>query len=423
MSSQPFKVLISGAGIAGPTVAYWLSRIPTRVPLAITVLERSPNPRPTGQAVDVRGSGVDVVQRMGLEAAIRACHTNERGFQRVTAAGAVVATFNASGDTSKQALTGELEILRADLARILCDAAAARPGVEFVYGDYLSSLSQAGEDGGGRVRVEFTNGKLPAGVYDLVVGADGLMSRTRPFVTGRPVKDDLRDLGAYVAYFTIPPGGADSPTHARQWGVVGGRVVFTRPCSAGTGVYLFAVREDAALGAALKQDIAAQKAAITAAFTDIGPEGPRILAGMQAADDFYFHQVAQVRAERWAAGRVALVGDAGFCPGSPFTGMGTTLGVHGAYILAGELSQALRTGGDGDVPAALARYEAVLRPYVTKIQKIPPGLHRITHPLTEWGISTLNAVMWAVSASGITKLFNFGPSETERAPDYDWVEA
>jgi 2-polyprenyl-6-methoxyphenol hydroxylase-like FAD-dependent oxidoreductase len=200
MAEQPFKVLIAGAGIAGPAAAYWLSRVPTRTPLAITILERSASPRPTGQAIDIRGPAVEIIRAMGLEDAIRACGTNERGVQRLSPAGRLIATFDATGDSTKQSLTSEFEILRADLARLFGDAAAGRPGVQFVYGDYISSITQPGADSKERVRVEFTNGKLPVSEYDLVLGADGMLSRMRPHVTGRPAKDDLRDLGAYIGY-------------------------------------------------------------------------------------------------------------------------------------------------------------------------------------------------------------------------------
>jgi 2-polyprenyl-6-methoxyphenol hydroxylase-like FAD-dependent oxidoreductase len=417
MSNEPFKVLIAGGGIAGPAVAYWLSRIPSVRPIAITVVERSSTPRQTGQAIDLRGPGVEVVRRMGLEAAIRACHTNERGITRTTASGRVIATFDASGDTRKQALTSELEILRADLARIICDTAGARPGVEFVYGDYPSALAQAGTDG--KVHVEFTNGKLPAGEYDLVVGADGTLSRTRPHVTGRPARDDVYDLGNYVAYYTIPCAEHDSPTYGRWWNVTKGRSVLLRPSRAGTAVFLLVRRQDPALLAAISQDAATQKAAIADTFADIGPESARLLEGLRDTDDFYFQQIAQVRADKWSAGRVVLVGDAGYCSS---TGMGTSLAVYGAYVLAGELGQALRAGGDNDVPAALVRYERLLRPYVTKVQWIPRALLGFLFPITELGVWMLDWVIWLVNVSRIYKLAGTTRGEDQSVPEYTWTE-
>jgi 2-polyprenyl-6-methoxyphenol hydroxylase-like FAD-dependent oxidoreductase len=422
MADEAFKVLVAGAGVAGPAVAYWLSRIPSRRPLDITIVERSTSPRATGQAIDIRGPAVEVIQGMGLEPAVREHNTNERGLQRTTVDGRVIASFDSTGDSTKQGFSSEFEILRADFARLCCDTAARRPGVKFVYGDYISSLSQLGTDGKGRVRVEFTNGKLHPGEYDLVIGADGMVSRTRPHVTGHPAKDDLHDLGAYVAYFTMPRGGRDSATHSRWWNLPGGRSVLVRPSPAGTGAYLIAVRKDPALEAALRQDGAAQKAALAQAFSDVGPETARILAGLRDADDLYLQQIAQVHADRWHAGRIALVGDAGYCP-SPFTGMGTSIALYGAYVLAGELTHALRAGGDGDVPAALARHERVLRPYVREVQKLMPGTPWIAHPRTSLGIWLLNFVFWFVNVSGLLNLIPASRGEDKRVPEYTWADA
>jgi 2-polyprenyl-6-methoxyphenol hydroxylase-like FAD-dependent oxidoreductase len=421
MVDQPRKVLIAGAGIAGPVLAYWLSHIPTRTPLNITILERSDVPRITGQAIDIRGPAVAVVQRMGLEPAIREVTTPERGLQKMGASGRVLATFHASGDTSKQSFTSEFEVLRADLAHVCCEAAERRPGVTFVYGDYASSVSQPGA--GGKVRVEFTNGKLPTDEYDLVVGADGAFSRMRPFVTGRPMRDDIRNLNAYTAYFTVPRGEKDSAVYARIYNATRSRSLFLRPSRAGTAVHLVQVSrtEDALVEKVTGKDVATQKKILETEFVDL-PDGARFAAGMHASDDFYFQKIVQVRAPHWSAGCVALVGDAAYCP-SPFTGMGTSLAIYGAYVMAGELIPALRDGGDGNVPAALESYERTLRPYVQGEQKVYMWIPRMLHPSTTLGIWLLNALWWFVGSSGITKLAGvFRPEEKQSVPDYDWAK-
>jgi 2-polyprenyl-6-methoxyphenol hydroxylase-like FAD-dependent oxidoreductase len=81
-NSTPLRVLICGGGIAGPALAYWLTRIPHGPGFDITILERSPNARTTGQAVDIRGPAVKVLQRMNLEAEVRRRHTSEKGSRR-----------------------------------------------------------------------------------------------------------------------------------------------------------------------------------------------------------------------------------------------------------------------------------------------------------------------------------------------------
>jgi 2-polyprenyl-6-methoxyphenol hydroxylase-like FAD-dependent oxidoreductase len=419
------KVLICGGGIAGPVLAYWLSRIPGAPALSITILERSALARATGQGLDIRGSGVDIFRRMGLEDEIRAKVTPERGFQKVGASGRVVATFDQTGDASRQSHTSEFELLRSDLARIFVDAATRRPGVNVVYGDYVKTITQP-EDGSGKAHVEFANGKLPAEDYDLVVAADGMLSRTRALVTGHLAKDDLRELGTYIAYFRIPRASSYSATHARVFNAPGRRTVWTRPRTDGaTSIYLMIVRPgDAALEVAVSQDVPAQKALVASLFADAGWETPGIIEVMPAADDWYLQKVAQIRCDRWSFGRVALLGDAAYCP-SPISGMGTTLAMYGAYILAGELQPALR--GDTSVSMALKNYERQARPSVEQIQKLPPGVPGIFHPSSSVGVFLLNTAVAAIYWSGLPRLLAALPFETSedgpKLPTYRWTEA
>jgi 2-polyprenyl-6-methoxyphenol hydroxylase-like FAD-dependent oxidoreductase len=430
MSQSPFKVLITGGGIAGPTLAYWLTRIPTRTPLSITVLERSPVPRLTGQSVDIREAPVTIMHLMDIESAVRACRTPERGTQKVTAGGRVLATFMATGDPKNQTMTSEYEILRGDLARVCTEAAEARPGVKFVYGDYVSSVSQDGK--GGKVRVEFTNGKLLTEDYDLVVGADGVRSRMRPFVTGRPAVDDLHSpWNAHVSYFTMPMLPGESTTLARQMNYTRSRSIWFRPSNAGMGVYLMVIRPDAALDAAIGKDAETQKRAMIDAFEDL-TEGDvrRSMAGVAGATDFYFEHVSQVKAPTWHSGRITLVGDAGYCP-SPFSGMGTSTALFGAYVLAGELIGALGEKGDGDIPAALARYQAAITPFVKQVQDVREWVPGFVHPHSRLGVFALNTLFWFMDALKIVPLMiaisarmpESAKGEANKLPQYGWAPA
>jgi 2-polyprenyl-6-methoxyphenol hydroxylase-like FAD-dependent oxidoreductase len=114
-------------------------------------------------------------------------------------------------------------------------------------------------------------------------------------------------------------------------------------------------------------DAASQMDILASRFSGVGWEVPRLLKAMRTAPDFFFDQIAQVHLDRWSSRRAALVGDAGYCP-TPLTGLGTSLALVGAYVLAGELAAA-----DGDHHVAFARYEQVTRPYVTRGQQLPPG--------------------------------------------------
>ena len=132
-------VLISGGGIAGPALAYWLVRSGYRP----TIVERAPAPRPGGQTVDLRGAGRTVVERMGLLPAVRAVTVEERGVAYVDTAG------TRRGEMSAEAFGGEgmvaeIEVMRGDLAQVLLDAASE--GVEYVYDDAVTAIEQD-EDG------------------------------------------------------------------------------------------------------------------------------------------------------------------------------------------------------------------------------------------------------------------------------------
>ena len=400
------NVLVTGAGIGGPVVAYWLAK----QGINVTIVERSPEPRTTGQAIDVRGPAVKIIQKMGLEEAVRSCHTQEKGIEKIGANGTPIARFDASGDASNQSLISEFEILRADLARIFVDA--VKDTVKIHYGDYIKSLTQQDD----RVHVSFLNG-LEDATYDFVVAADGMSSRTRALVTGRPARDDLKQVGGYAAYFTIPQAPNDSRDYARFYNAVGSRSILLRPNKAGMGAYLFKVVHDERCEEALGQGPDAQRSLLAELFKDVGWEAPRVIEGMKLADDFYFQEMSQVHADRWVYDRVALLGDAAYAP-SGLTGMGTSSAIYGAYILAGEVQKHGK-----DVSEGLKSYEKSLRPYITKIQKIPPGAPGIFNPATETGITILNGIAATISFLGLQKLGQYIPStrgEDQQLPDYDW---
>jgi 2-polyprenyl-6-methoxyphenol hydroxylase-like FAD-dependent oxidoreductase len=345
------EVLISGAGIAGTCVAYWLRRFGGQP----TVIERAPAPRPGGQAVDVRGAGRVVIERMGLADAIREVTLEQRGIAFVDGGGRVMARmptelFGGEG------IVSEIEVLRGDLCQLLYEATVA--DVEYQFGDAITGLEQD-PDG---VDVTFTN--APPRRFDLVIGADGLHSAVRGLAFEREASS-VHPLGCYTAWFSAPGEVA-----LDGWFVMhnapGGRVVSARPgrrpgeLKAGLSFRTQSLDYD-------RRGTPEQRRILAERFAGVGWETPRLLEAMAVADDFFFDSIGQVRLERWASGRVALVGDAGYCP-TPLTGLGTSLALVGGYALAGELAAA-----DGDHFAAFARYEALMRPYVARSQKLPAG--------------------------------------------------
>jgi 2-polyprenyl-6-methoxyphenol hydroxylase-like FAD-dependent oxidoreductase len=343
-------VLISGASIAGPTLAYWLHHWG----FTPTIAEQAPAPRPGGQAVDVRGVARQVVERMGIMPQVRQDSVDERGVAYVDRAGRRVASMPAELFDG-EGIVAEIEIMRGDLTRILF--AVTRDHTEYLFGDRITELTQ-GDDG---VKVVFA--KRAPRTFDLVVGADGVHSGVRALALG-PETDYVRHLGAYIAYFTVPdPGDLDN------WFLLhnapGGRVAAIRPERGGTAKAMLSFASPP-LGHD-RRDIPQQHKLLADAFAGVGWRVPALLEAMWDAPDFYFDSICQVHVERWWRGRAALLGDAGYC-GSPLTGLGTSMSLVGAYVLAGELAST-----PDDHQAAFARYQDQLRAYVAACQKLPPG--------------------------------------------------
>ncbi|HEY6812118.1 MAG TPA: FAD-dependent monooxygenase [Propionibacteriaceae bacterium] len=352
------EVLISGAGIAGTAAAYWLRE----AGFGVTVVERAPAPRPGGQTVDLRGAGRTVVERMGLLDQIRTMSVNQRGIAWVDAVGRHRAEMPVHAFGGRGIVSAD-EILRGDLAAILYEA--ARPGVSYLFDDTITALKE-GSDG---VRVTFE--KAAPGRFDLVVGADGLHSVVRSLAFGRQ-PDAFRPLGLLNAWFTIP-AEIDLGDWYLMYNAPRGRVASVRPGRLPTEQKAgLSVRSDQSVD---RDDVDAQLDLLVRHFADAGWEVPRLLRAARTAPDFYLESMGQVQLDRWSQGRVVLLGDAGYCP-SPLTGLGTSLALVGAYVLAGELGTARDTmppPDDAVIRGAFEHYESRMRSYVQQAQELPPG--------------------------------------------------
>lgn len=338
------SILISGASVAGPALAFWLHRYGFRA----TVVERAPSLREGGYKVDIRGVAVDVVRRMGLLEEVHAASTDMRGAAFVNKRGKEVATLDA--DTFGFRHGDDTEILRGDLAKIL--HSATRDDTEYVFGDWITGLDERADG----VHVTFAHGAPRR--FDLVVGADGLHSGVRALAFG-PEEDFLRRFDAYISISTVPN------THQLdRWELLhsaaGGKMV---------NVYSTARADDAKAAFWFtappltydRRDVDGQKQLVADQFAGLGWEIPSLLDAMREAGDFYFDPVCQIVMDRLSTSRVTLLGDAGYCA-SPASGQGTSLALVGAYVLAGELA----TSGD----LALTRYESEMRPYIEKNQAL-----------------------------------------------------
>jgi 2-polyprenyl-6-methoxyphenol hydroxylase-like FAD-dependent oxidoreductase len=399
------SALIAGASIAGPALAYWLERYGWRT----TVVERAPALRTGGQNVDLKGAGLQVIGRMGLEDQVRAAHTGELGLEFVAARGQVLARFPA-GDPSGMSLTSEVEILRGDLAEQLVSATPA--STEYRFGDRITSVRQ--EDNAALVAFA----QAGAERFDLVVAADGIGSDTRRLVfDDEPV---IRPLGVEATWATI--GRTASDTDWWRWFNAPGGTISLRPDRHGTMRVLITrtlTREEKRDGASGRTP-EEQRALLRQTFSGSGWETDRVLEALEDVEDLYFEGMGQVHARRWSKGPVVLLGDAAYCP-SPVTGMGTTLAVVGAYVLAGEIAKhtALRDG--------LASYERIMRPYVDQAQKLPPGTPRIANPTSRAGVALLQAAVRVagtqVVRAAVSRMKRSHPSaQTFVLPDYAHLE-
>jgi 2-polyprenyl-6-methoxyphenol hydroxylase-like FAD-dependent oxidoreductase len=369
------RVLISGAGVAGLALAYWLRRYG----FSPTLVERAPALRSGGQAIDIRGVARDVVERMGIMDAVRAHHTGTHGIAYVDAFGKRLASMSGEAFGDSGGIIAEIEILRADLVRIMHEAVGET--VDYIYDDVITDLTE-GEDG-----VKATFRHAPARSFDLVVGADGLRSGVRTLAFGQE-SEFVHDLGYYTAFFSartqVDFDGWELMYNLPAGNGVGGRVAILYPIR-NTGEVRAMLSFVTPSSSEYLRDVDAQKQLLARVFDGAGWELPGLLEQLKHTDDLYFARVGEVRIDRWSSGRAVLLGDAAF-GGS--LGMGTSMALVGAYVLAGELAAA-----SGDHRVAFDGYEREMREYVAVNQKRPPGGTSGFAPRTRRGIWFRNQFM------------------------------
>ena len=380
------RVLISGAGIAGPTLAWFLAKAGSR----ITIVEKSHSLLSHGQNIDIKGSAITVIKKMGLMDHIRRFNTTEKGTQFIDSKGRPFAPFPLK-EGSSASFTSEFEILRGDLAAVLYEATKDHPNVNYLFGTTIKNVVSNDED---TVKIELGNGEVQE--FDLLVAADGQWSKVRKQCFP-PECVNVVDMGLYVVYWTIPRLPSDND----WWNIyqaLQSRAITLRPDPHGTIRAMLTCMpcnddQKKAWLEASKSDRQTQEALLKREFADAGWQAQRLLDAMDQTPDFYFQAVQQIKMAKWSNSRVVCLGDTAYAP-TPLTGMGTSLAITGAYILAGELSKL----EDGEHPSkALQTYESTFRSFVEATQKIPFFVPAIAHPEVAWKRWLLHALASALS--------------------------
>ncbi|RYC55671.1 hypothetical protein CHU98_g10539 [Xylaria longipes] len=388
------NVLIVGASIAGPTTAYWLAKAGAKV----TIIERFPSLRIGGQNIDIRTVGVEVMRKIpGMEAAVQAKKYEIDGISLVRSDGRPYGTLKPTGNPDQQTLISEYEILRGDLSRILVDLTKDNENVKYVFGEQVTAMQQPSD--GGPITVEFANG-LPSSDYDLVVACDGTTSRTRAIGLGCGVRDHVVSTNCWGAYFRMSQDILQGEKIGLGYNAPGGRMIGVAPDAGGNRVFMMSAypngERDAILQFrdALKQGDQALKQFVARRYENVGWKDAQILEGLMKSDDLYASEVCQVKAPHLYKGRFVMVGDAGYASG--LTGVGTSLAMAGAYVLAGEVSE----HGD-DIAAGLRGYEQRMRPLINEFGQMPRFVTTVMAPQTAWGIWLRNNIFGFVLWTGV----------------------
>jgi 2-polyprenyl-6-methoxyphenol hydroxylase-like FAD-dependent oxidoreductase len=375
------RILISGASIAGPVLAYWL----TRYGFEATVVERAPALRKTGgHAVDLFRPAMEISAKMGVLPTIEALATGtdtltmyRQGARRPSRVD-LTKVVGAASDR-------HVEIMRDDLSEAYYDA--GRDRVEYLFDDSITAISPDGA-----VRFEHAAPRS----FDVVIGADGLHSSVRRLVFGEDA-GRTRFLGGYLAVQSVPKTLArdgEMVVHVGAGRLAG--IYTAQPLDDARALFMFRSKEELEYH---HRDALRQRELLREAFTGMDATVDSWLNELDHTPTFYFDSITQLQLDGWSRGRVALVGDAGYCPG-PAVGGSTSLAVLGAYVLAGELARAR-----GDYAQAFAAYEREMADSVRRSRAFARTVAKGIVPSSAAGVWALTSGAQLISMlpAGLTK--------------------
>ncbi|MEO8948534.1 MAG: FAD-dependent monooxygenase [Mucilaginibacter sp.] len=375
------NILISGAGIAGVSLAFWLKKFGFQP----TIIEISPKLREGGYAIDFMGAGYDVAEKMGILADL------EKVDMDISKLAFVDENNREHGSMNYRKIkrlmnNRALTLLRSDLAKIMYKA--LDKDIEIIFGDTIHKIAQDDE----KVSVTFRSGSSRS--FDLLIGADGLHSKVRNLVFGNEAQfekyygyytssytiENFPDEGKVFSMYNIP--NKQAAIYSDGKGKTMAFLIFTSPEKLSYDYH----------------DVDQQKKILKDQFTNAGWKCPELLSKMDSTTDFYFDSISQIKMVKWYKDRIALIGDACCCP-SLLSGKGSTLAMVGAYMLAGELKQA-----KGDYKVAFEQYEHSLQPFIAKKQKAAQRFAKSFVPKTNFGIWLRNIAFKAMSIPLVSKL-------------------
>ena len=376
------NILISGAGIAGTTLAYWLKKFGFNP----TIVEHAPQLRAGGYAIDFWGAGFIVAERMDIVPDLEKADIGLTEVSFVDEHNKRKAGMNYP--KLKKMMNGRaLTMLRSDLAKVIYGH--LDKDLEVIFGDSISAIEQRENE----VAVTFRSGNTRS--FDLVVGADGLHSNVRSLVFG-----DEAQFEKFYGYYTSSYSIENSTYNGKAF------LTYNVP-NKQAAIYAFGEGKAATFFIFTSpgklsydpHDMEAQKQILRSEFENTGWQCAGLLAKMDTAPDFYFDVVSQIKMDSWSKGRVSLVGDACDCP-SLLSGQGSTLAMVGAYILAGELKDA-----QGDYRTAFEQYQYIFKPFIDNKQQIAQNFAKSLVPKSKFGIWVRNTFVNLMFLPFLSKLF------------------
>ncbi|KAL2808454.1 hypothetical protein BJX63DRAFT_409273 [Aspergillus granulosus] len=339
---------------------------------------------------------------MGLEESFRKVSVPEQGLRLVDRRGRSWGYFgaNRSGE-GLQSFTTDWEIMRGDLCQLLYGVSVGKRRVRYRFGVHATDVKEMGVEG---VEVVFSDGSVER--FDLVVGADGLWSKMRRMAMGgngdEAANPGYHPLGVFAAYGTIRQemrGGEGYDATAFM--APGNRGIMTRRHKPDRyQAYAFCRLDEASFKDIKRGDLDKEKKGLIQVFRGAGWESEKIIQDLVGSEDFYSERMGVIKLNAWSWGHVVLVGDAAYCP-SAMTGMGTTCGIVGAYILAGEIARYCSESSvsEENITTAFRAYEQKLKPWMEQVQK---GLtdsenYMDKYPHSSTGIALVYYLFWIAS--------------------------